>query len=221
MTGATAGFGGAPKFPHPVNLELLLCQHARTADTSSLDMACFTLEKMAEGGIYDHVGGGFCRYSVDAQWRIPHFEKMLYDNGPLLALYANAWHISGHELFRQAARGTAAWVMREMQSAEGGYFSSLDADSEGEEGKFYTWEPGEVQRLLSEAEFDDFARYSGLDKPDNFEGRWHLFVAESPDAIARAGGRDPAKYNNTCKAPGKNCSGKGKNEYAPASMIKS
>ena len=184
------GFGGAPKFPHPVNLELLLCQHARTADTSSLDMACFTLEKMAEGGIYDHVGGGFCRYSVDAHWRIPHFEKMLYDNGPLLALYANAWHISEHELFRQAARGTAAWVMREMQSAEGGYFSSLDADSEGEEGKFYTWEPGEVQRLLSEAEFDDFARYSGLDKPDNFEGRWHLYVAESPEAIAGASGTD-------------------------------
>ena len=184
------GFGGAPKFPHPVNLELLLCQHARTGDTTPLDMACFTLEKMAEGGIYDHVGGGFCRYSVDSRWNIPHFEKMLYDNGPLLGLYANAWRISGHELFRQAARGTAAWVMREMQSAEGGYFSSLDADSEGEEGKFYTWEPGEVQRLLSEAEFDDFARYSGLDKPDNFEGRWHLFVAESPDAIARASGTD-------------------------------
>ena len=184
------GFGGAPKFPHPINLELLLCQHARTADTSPLDMACFTLEKMAEGGIYDHVGGGFCRYSVDSRWNIPHFEKMLYDNGPLLALYANAWHISGQELFRQAARGTAAWVMREMQSGEGGFFSSLDADSEGEEGKFYTWEPGEVHRLLNEAEFDDFVRYSGLDKPDNFEGRWHLYVAQSPEEIARAGGRD-------------------------------
>ncbi len=184
------GFGGAPKFPHPVNLELLLYQHARTADTNPLDMACFTLEKMAEGGIYDHVGGGFCRYSVDARWRIPHFEKMLYDNGPLLGLYADAWHISGHELFRQTARGTAAWVMREMQSAEGGYFSSLDADSEGEEGKYYTWEPGEVHRLLDEAEFDDFARYSGLDKPDNFEGRWHLYVEENPETIARASGRD-------------------------------
>ena len=184
------GFGGAPKFPHPVNLELLLYQHARTADTSPLDMACFTLEKMAEGGIYDHVGGGFCRYSVDSRWNIPHFEKMLYDNGPLLGLYANAWRISRRELFRQAARGTAAWVMREMQSGEGGFFSSLDADSEGEEGKFYTWEPGEVHRLLNEAEFDDFVRYSGLDKPDNFEGRWHLYVAQSPEEIARAGGRD-------------------------------
>ena len=184
------GFGGAPKFPHPVNLELLLYQHARTADTGSLDMACFTLEKMAEGGIYDHVGGGFCRYSVDSRWNIPHFEKMLYDNGPLLALYANAWRISGQELFRQAAQGTAAWVMREMQSGEGGFFSSLDADSEGEEGKFYTWEPGEVHRLLNEAEFDDFVRYSGLDKPDNFEGRWHLYVAQSPEEIAHAGGRD-------------------------------
>ena len=184
------GFGGAPKFPHPVNLELLLYQHARTADTGPLDMACFTLEKMAEGGIYDHVGGGFCRYSVDSRWNIPHFEKMLYDNGPLLGLYANAWRISRRELFRQAARGTAAWVMREMQSGEGGFFSSLDADSEGEEGKFYTWEPGEVHRLLNEAEFDDFVRYSGLDKPDNFEGRWHLYVAQSPEEIARAGGRD-------------------------------
>ena len=217
------GFGGAPKFPHPGNIELLIIRHFLTGQpdnteildtshstpldsrlrgngdtyrnngaksTEALDMACFTLEKMAEGGIYDHVGGGFCRYSVDSRWNIPHFEKMLYDNGPLLGLYANAWRISGRELFRQAAQGTAAWVMREMQSGEGGFFSSLDADSEGEEGKFYTWEPGEVHRLLNEAEFDDFARYSGLDKPDNFEGRWHLYVAQSPEQIARADGRE-------------------------------
>ena len=160
------------------------------AGREALDMACFTLEKMAEGGIYDQVGGGFCRYSVDARWRIPHFEKMLYDNGPLLALYANAWRTSRRELFRQVAHGTAAWVMREMQSEEGGYFSSLDADSEGEEGKFYTWEPGEAHRLLSEAEFDDFVRWSGLDKPDNFEGRWHLYVAETAEEIARKSSRD-------------------------------
>ena len=185
------GFGGAPKFPHPGNIELLLNRHALTTQPGALDMARFTLEKMARGGIYDQVGGGFCRYSVDAEWRIPHFEKMLYDNGPLLALYANAWRISGDELFRHTARGTAAWVMREMQSGQGGFYSSLDADSEGEEGKFYTWEPGEAHRLLSEAEFDDFVRYSGLDRPDNFEGRWHLYVAETPEEIARKSSRDP------------------------------
>ena len=184
------GFGGAPKFPHPGNIELLLSRHVPDGDNKALDMAYFTLEKMAEGGIYDQVGGGFCRYSVDAHWRIPHFEKMLYDNGPLLALYANAWRSSRRELFRQVARGTAGWVIREMQSEEGGYFSSLDADSEGEEGKFYTWEPGEAHRLLNEAEFDDFVRYSGLDKPDNFEGRWHLYVAETPEEIARKSSRD-------------------------------
>ncbi len=184
------GFGGAPKFPHPGNIELLLCQQARTAESGALDMACFTLQKMAEGGIYDQVGGGFCRYSVDARWRIPHFEKMLYDNGPLLALYANAWRSNRRALFRQVAHDTAAWVMREMQSPEGGFYSSLDADSEGEEGKYYTWEPGEAHRLLSEAEFNDFVRYSGLDKPDNFEGRWHLYVAETPQEIARKSSRD-------------------------------
>ena len=187
------GFGSAPKFPHPGNIELLLSRHALDGEGGARDMAYFTLEKMAEGGIYDQVGGGFCRYSVDAQWRIPHFEKMLYDNGPLLGLYANAWRSNRRELFRQVARGTAEWVMREMQSGEGGFYSSLDADSEGEEGKFYTWEPGEAHRLLTEAEFDDFAPYSGLDRPDNFEGRWHLYVAQSPEEIARRSGRDVAE----------------------------
>ncbi len=194
------GFGGAPKFPHPGNLELLLYQHGRTARPGPLDMTRFTLEKMARGGIYDQVGGGFCRYSVDAEWRIPHFEKMLYDNGPLLALYANAWRISGDELFRQTARGTAEWVMREMQSAEGGFYSSLDADSEGEEGKYYTWEPGEAHRLLDAAEFDDFVGYSGLDRPDNFEGRWHLYVAETPEEIARKSSRDPGEVERNLQS---------------------
>ena len=187
------GFGGAPKFPHPGNLELLINQHFladEPTDSGALDMACFTLEKMARGGIYDQVGGGFCRYSVDARWHIPHFEKMLYDNGPLLALYADAWRISGRELFREVVQGTAAWMRREMQSEEGGYFSSLDADSEGEEGKFYVWEPSVVRARLTAAEFDDFARYSGLNKPANFEGRWHFYMAETPEEIARATGRD-------------------------------
>ena len=185
------GFGGAPKFPHPVNIELLLGHHALTGDAGARDMALLTLEKMAQGGIYDQIGGGFCRYSVDALWRIPHFEKMLYDNGPLLGLYAQAWRSSGRELFRRTAIGAAHWVMREMQDRDGGYYSSLDADSEGEEGKFYTWEPGEAHRLLSKVEFNDFVQYSGLDRPDNFEGRWHLYVAHTAQAIADQSGRNP------------------------------
>ena len=222
------GFGGAPKFPHPGNIELLLnwyfeagqtdtdsldperashssSKHAgtglpRNGNAGALDMAYFTLEKMAEGGIYDQIGGGFCRYSVDARWRIPHFEKMLYDNGPLLALYADAWRSSRRELFRRVAHGTATWVMREMQSDQGGFYSSLDADSEGEEGKFYTWEPGEAHRLLSEAEFDDFVQHAGLDRPDNFEGRWHLYVAQRPEQMARKSGRDVADITDNLES---------------------
>ncbi len=137
---------------------------------------------MCEGGIYDQLGGGFCRYSVDAQWRIPHFEKMLYDNGPLLALLADAWRVSGAPLYQRCAEETAGWVMREMQSPEGGYYSSLDADSEHEEGKFYVWTREEVRSLLSDAEYAAFAPCFGLDQPPNFENlHWHLYVARPFD----------------------------------------
>jgi hypothetical protein len=171
------GFGGAPKFPHPAELEFCLRRSASGGDGAALRIATHTLERMALGGIYDHLGGGFARYSVDAEWMIPHFEKMLYDNGPLLRLYADAWTVTHNPLFARVAEETAAWAMREMQSAEGGYFSSLDADSEHEEGKFYVWMPDEVRALVSADEYAVLAPYYGLDGPPNFENaHWHLRV---------------------------------------------
>jgi len=165
------GFGSAPKFPHPSDLELCL----RKGET---DIAHTTLKRMCEGGIYDQLGGGFSRYSVDAQWMIPHFEKMLYDNGPLLALLADAWLVTGEPLYARCAEETAGWIMREMQSPEGGYYSSLDADSEHEEGKFYVWSREEAQSALSGEEYAVASSHFGLDQPPNFENRhWHLHVA--------------------------------------------
>src|SRR2546421_93040 len=163
--------GSAPKFPHPTDLELCL----RKGET---DIAHTTLKRMCEGGIYDQLGGGFSRYSVDAQWMIPHFEKMLYDNGPLLALLADAWLVTGDPLYARCAEETAGWIMREMQSPEGGYYSSLDADSEHEEGKFYVWSRDEAQSALTGEEYAVLSPHFGLDQPPNFENRhWHLHVA--------------------------------------------
>jgi len=179
------GFGDAPKFPHPAEIEFCLRSFAATGDSSTLRIAGFTLEKMAKGGIYDQLGGGFCRYSVDQYWKIPHFEKMLYDNGPLLRLYADAWLASDNLLFKTVAEQTAGWVMREMQSPEGGYFSTLDADSEHEEGKFYVWTREQAASLLDAQEYAVAAAYYGLDRLPNFEGKfWHLNVYKSLEEIA-------------------------------------
>ncbi|MDO8704648.1 MAG: thioredoxin domain-containing protein [Sulfuricaulis sp.] len=178
------GFGGAPKFPQPSGLEFLL-RHAGSGDTRS--MALHTLRKMAEGGIHDQLGGGFCRYSVDERWAIPHFEKMLYDNGPLLSLYTDAHVLTGEASFRHVAQGIAGWAMREMQSPNGGFYSSLDADSEHEEGKFYLWTPEQVASLLSAEEYAVAAVHYGLDQPPNFEGKhWNLLVARPLDELAQA-----------------------------------
>jgi len=179
------GFGGAPKFPHPVDLEFLLRHHAARGDDAARDMVLTTLRHMAEGGIFDHLGGGFARYSVDDRWNIPHFEKMLYDNGPLLALYADAWQMTGEPLFARVAEQTAEWVLREMSLEGGGFASSLDADSEGEEGRYYIWDRAEVRALLDEARFSIVARHYGLARRPNFEGEhWHLHVAEPLERIA-------------------------------------
>ena len=193
------GFGGAPKFPHPTNIEFLLRQWRATAsadepDLHSLYMATLTLKRMADGGIYDQLGGGFARYSVDAWWMIPHFEKMLYDNGQLLRVYAHAALATGEPLFSRIASETADWMIRDMQSPEGGYWSALDADSEGHEGKFYVWQPEEVSRLLDADDYAVFARHFGLDRPANFEGQdWHLHVFRSEDDIGAELGIEPAE----------------------------
>jgi len=184
------GFGGAPKFPHPAELEFCLRRAAATGDDAAQRVATTTLERMALGGIYDQIGGGFARYSVDAQWQIPHFEKMLYDNGPLLRLYSDAWTVTRNPLFARVAAETAAWVMREMQSPEGGYYSSLDADSEHEEGKFYVWTPDEVRTAVSPEEYAVLAPHYGLEDPPNFEGtRWHFRVARPLGEVARTLGK--------------------------------
>ncbi len=178
------GFGGAPKFPQPALLEALLQRAMGAGDAEAGEAVATTLVRMGEGGLFDQLGGGFCRYSTDARWEIPHFEKMLYDNGPLLRLYAQAWRLDPSALFRRVCTETADWTMREMQSPEGGYSSSLDADSEGEEGRFYVWSRDEVARVLG-GDFDAFALRYGLDQAPNFEGRsWHLRIARPVDEVA-------------------------------------
>jgi hypothetical protein len=182
---ANGGFGSAPKFLHPAELDLLLRRSHVTGDEQSRHAVHFTLQQMAHGGLYDQLGGGFCRYSVDASWDIPHFEKMLYDNGLLLALYSDAWQDSGDPLFARIVDQTAAWVMREMQSPDGGYHSSLDADSEHEEGKFYVWQRNDIRALLSAEEYAVVKPYYGLDSTPNFENRaWNLRISASPEQIA-------------------------------------
>ena len=183
------GFGQAPKFPHPTTVDYLL-RHWRASasdadpDIEALYMASLTLTRMAEGGIYDHVGGGFCRYSVDRYWQIPHFEKMLYDNGPLLALYSQAFLATGESLFAETANATADWMLADMRSPDGGFYATRDADSEGEEGLYYVWTPDEVRELLDEPDYTVFAARFGLNDPANFEGRWHLTVRQSMEDVA-------------------------------------
>jgi uncharacterized protein YyaL (SSP411 family) len=183
------GFGGAPKFPHPAELEFCLRAWGATRDAEALTIVRKSLACMADGGIRDHLGGGFCRYSVDARWTIPHFEKMLYDNGPLLALYADLSRATADARFADVARGIVGWLAREMLDrdgkGEGAFYSSLDADSEGEEGKFYVWSADEVRAVVSPEEWAVAAPYFGLEGPPNFEGHaWHLRTMEPLERVA-------------------------------------
>ncbi|HXF65420.1 MAG TPA: thioredoxin domain-containing protein [Burkholderiales bacterium] len=179
------GFGRAPKFPHPVELAFCLRRHALEGGEIAGAIVRLTLTRMAEGGLYDQLGGGFCRYSVDEHWTIPHFEKMLYDNALLLALYSDAWLVTRQPLFARIVEETAAWVMREMQSPAGGYYCSLDADSEHEEGKYYVWTQEEVRHLLAPEEYAVVEPHYGLDGAPNFEGRWHLRVVKPLEFVAK------------------------------------
>ncbi len=183
------GTGSAPKFPQPAIIAGLLRRWRETAHSAepnldALFMSTLTLTRMAEGGVFDHVGGGFCRYSVDRYWQIPHFEKMLYDNGPLLAAYAETFIATGDALFEDTANRVADWLLEDMQAENGGFYSTRDADSEGEEGRFYVWTPDEVGELLGD-DYPPFATRFGLDTEPNFEGRWHLAVKRDLKSVAR------------------------------------
>jgi uncharacterized protein YyaL (SSP411 family) len=175
------GFGGAPKFPHPMLVEVLLRHHVRTGHDAALEMALQTLRAMADGGIHDQLGGGFHRYSVDDHWLVPHFEKMLYDNALLARAYLDAWQLTHDPAFRRVAEDTVAFVLREMTSPEGGFYSSLDADSEGEEGRFYLWTPQELEAVLSANEASVFAAAFDVTAAGNFEGR-NILHAVAPGA---------------------------------------
>jgi uncharacterized protein YyaL (SSP411 family) len=177
------GFGNAPKFPQAMTIEFLLRQYSRNGDTNALWMAEQTLNMMASGGMYDQLGGGFARYSTDDKWLVPHFEKMLYDNALLSAAYLHAWRVTKRPLYRRIVEETLDWAMIEMRHEQGGFYSSLDADSEGEEGKFYVWQADEINQALG----DDaplFMSYFGVSQQGNWEGQNVLHVARNIADVA-------------------------------------
>ena len=179
------GFGNAPKFPHAMDLRILLRHWKRTGNDHALEMATHTLDRMAAGGIYDHLGGGFARYSTDEKWLIPHFEKMLYDNALLVPCYLEAFLVTGKPAYETVVRETCDWVLDEMVTSEGGFASSLDADSEGEEGKFYAWTPAELADVLGDEHGRWMAAWFGVTGEGNFEhGKSALWRPESDETVA-------------------------------------
>ena len=176
------GFGGAPKFPSPSNLEFLLSEYERESDESLLKMVTRTLDMMAYGGIYDQIGGGFHRYSVDAKWLVPHFEKMLYDNAQLAKIYLQVYQLTQEQRYRRIAEEIFSFVLREMMAPEVGFYAALDAETDAEEGKYYIWTADEIQKILGKKEASRFNAVYGVDKGTNFEGKNVLYVPEGTAA---------------------------------------
>jgi uncharacterized protein YyaL (SSP411 family) len=191
------GFGSAPKFPQPMNLDFLLQSYRRTGDQTILNAVTLTLRKMAHGGIYDQLGGGFHRYSTDHRWLVPHFEKMLYDNAQLARTYLHAWQVTGEEDFRRIVEETLNYVLREMTSPEGGFYSTQDADSEGREGRFFLWAFAEVVELLGSEEARLFSAYYDITPSGNFheggESANILHIEQDLTEMARARGVSPER----------------------------
>jgi uncharacterized protein len=187
------GFGDAPKFPHPMDLRVLLRQHARTGDAHALHMVRHTMDKMARGGIYDHLGGGFARYSTDDRWLVPHFEKMLYDNALLATAYLEAYQVTRDPEFARVARETMDYVLGRMTGPEGGIYATEDADSEGVEGKYYVWTLAEVRDVLGPERAKAFASVYDVTEAGNWEGQNILNLPRPLAQAARALGRDEAE----------------------------
>ncbi len=185
------GFGGAPKFPPSMTLEFLLRHYLQSGDGMALHMAELTLQKMAYGGMYDQLGGGFARYSTDVNWLVPHFEKMLYDNALLARVYLHAWQITGKQLYRRIVEETLDFVAREMRHAGGGFYSSYDADSEGEEGKFYVWTAVQIREHLGD-DADLFMAYFGVTEHGNWEEVNILHIPRELELVAQDWGLDTA-----------------------------
>jgi uncharacterized protein YyaL (SSP411 family) len=185
------GWGAAPKFPHAAGISLLLRLHRRHRDPEALRMAEITLEKMARGGMYDQLGGGFHRYSTDARWLVPHFEKMLYDNALLVPAYLEGFQVTGNPLFSRVARECLDYVEREMTSPDGGFYSSQDADSDGVEGKYFVWTPDEVKAVAGEEAAEAFCALYDVRQGGNWEGHSILNLPGDPEEVGRALGRSP------------------------------
>ena len=194
------GFGGAPKFPQATSLEFLLHHHARTRGPHALEMVVQTLLAMARGGIRDHLAGGFHRYTVDRRWLVPHFEKMLYDNALLLRVYVAGWQASGEAELLDVAHDTAAWLLADMRDPSGGFYSAWDADSEGEEGKYYVWSADEIERVLGSERARLFARVYDASAGGNWEGTNILNLPRSPDVVARSEGIERAELDRVIAA---------------------
>ena len=210
------GFGGAPKFPRPVNFNFLLRYHARTGNESALQMTLHTLREMAKGGMYDHIGGGFHRYSVDARWHVPHFEKMLYDQGQLAVSYLEAYQITQEEVYGGVARDVLDYVLRDMTHPEGGFYSAEDADSvidpshpeEKGEGVFYVWTQKEIEEIVGEEGAKLFISHYGVssagnvlaDPHEEFQGKNILYVAHSLEETARSAGKSTEEADQILSA---------------------